>query len=53
NEYDNSELKIFKANDKCKLVDILKYRSLSSALQERQYWQPILADDFALQYHEY
>ncbi|CAG8608526.1 9099_t:CDS:2, partial [Racocetra fulgida] len=46
NEYDNGELKIFKANDKYKLENIIKYRNLSLALQDKQYWQPILADNF-------
>src|SRR6185437_11223791 len=43
NEYDNGELKIFKANNKYKMENTIKYRNLSSALQEKQYWQPILA----------
>ncbi|RIB06068.1 hypothetical protein C2G38_2047078 [Gigaspora rosea] len=45
-KYNHGQLKIFKANEICKPENILKYRNLSLALQDKQYWQPILADDF-------
>ncbi|CAG8849443.1 18073_t:CDS:2, partial [Racocetra persica] len=41
-------LKILIANVKCTLENTIKYKNLSLALESKQYWQPILVDDFCL-----
>lgn len=46
NENNNGQLKILAANIRCMPDNIIKYRSLLLALQAKQYWQPILVDDF-------
>ncbi|CAG8717498.1 32931_t:CDS:2, partial [Racocetra persica] len=46
NEYNNSQLEILLTNVKCTSDNIIKYKNLSLALQEKKYWQPILVNNF-------